>query len=82
MGWAGKKNGALLDLAISEQFDVLITADKNIEHQQNFAGRKIALLVLGAHSTKIKDLLPLLPAARTALDRLQPGTVVRVAAKS
>jgi hypothetical protein len=34
MGWAGKLNGELLQLAAVE-FDVLLTSDQNIEHQQN-----------------------------------------------
>ena len=33
-GWAGKKNGELLRLAATE-FDVLLTNDQNMEHQQN-----------------------------------------------
>ena len=35
-GWAGIKNGSLLALAAAE-FDVLLTADKGIEYQQNIA---------------------------------------------
>lgn len=34
MGWAGRKNGALLGLS-SGEFDLLLTADRNLEHQQN-----------------------------------------------
>ena len=34
-GWAGIKNGKLLALAATE-FDVLVTADKGIEHQQTW----------------------------------------------
>lgn len=34
MGWAGKRNGELLRLAAAE-FDALLTADQNLEHQQN-----------------------------------------------
>ena len=33
-GWKGKKNGELLQLA-SREFDALITADQNLEYQQN-----------------------------------------------
>jgi hypothetical protein len=40
------KNGDLLTAAEEVGFDVLVTADKNIRHQQNLAGRKIALVVL------------------------------------
>ncbi len=38
MGWAGIKNGKLLNLAESE-FDVFLTADKNIRYQQNLKGQ-------------------------------------------
>ena len=36
-------------LAVAEQsnFDVFLTADKNVRYQQNLSGRKIALVVLG-----------------------------------
>ena len=45
MGWAELKNGDLLHSA-EEQFDALVTSDKNIRYQQNITGRKIAILVL------------------------------------
>jgi predicted nuclease of predicted toxin-antitoxin system len=32
-GWAGKKNGELLDLA-EPLFDVLVTSDTNVQYQQ------------------------------------------------
>ena len=34
MGWSSKTNGELLRLA-AESFDVLVTSDRNLEHQQN-----------------------------------------------
>ena len=46
-GWERLVNGALLDEAESAGFEILITADKNIRYQQNLAGRKIALVVIG-----------------------------------
>src|SRR5712692_11789955 len=42
MGWSGKKNGELLDLAENE-FEALITLDTNLRYQQNLRGRKIAV---------------------------------------
>ena len=36
MGWSGVKNGVLLKLA-DQQFDVFITTDKNLRHQQNLS---------------------------------------------
>ncbi len=33
--WKGKKNGELLTLLVQENFDVLLTSDKNLQYQQN-----------------------------------------------
>ncbi len=43
------ENGELLKMAEEEGFDLLITSDQNIRHQQNLTGRKLALLVLGSN---------------------------------
>jgi hypothetical protein len=40
-------NGELLTAAEQAGFDVLLTTDKNLIHQQNLSGRKIAIVVLG-----------------------------------
>lgn len=77
MGWSGKRNGDLLELADSE-FDVFVTVDQGIRYQQHLANRRIAVLILSASSNKIEDLLPLLPAAVVALRNLKPGRLVRL----
>jgi len=46
-GWEELENGELLTLAEAAGFDVLVTTDKNLGYQQNLAGRKIAIVVLG-----------------------------------
>ena len=46
-GWDKLKNGDLLTAAEEAGFDLLVTTDKNIRYQQNLAGRKIAIVVLG-----------------------------------
>jgi hypothetical protein len=46
-GWDTLKNGELLDAAEAAGFDVFVTTDRNIRHQQKLAGRKIAIVVLG-----------------------------------
>jgi hypothetical protein len=46
-GWEMLENGALLDAAEAEDFEILVTADKNIRYQQNLAGRAIAVVILG-----------------------------------
>ena len=50
MGWHPQlENGELLIAAEAARFDVMITSDQNIVYQQNLAGRKIALVVLGSN---------------------------------
>jgi hypothetical protein len=46
-GWDRLTNGDLLKTAEEAGFDVLLTTDKNIQHQQNLRGRRIAIVVLG-----------------------------------
>jgi hypothetical protein len=46
-GWERLGNGALLDAAEAAAFEILVTADKNMRYQQNLAGRKIAVVILG-----------------------------------
>jgi Domain of unknown function (DUF5615) len=50
MGWPLQlENGELLELAEASGFELLVTADQNIRHQQNLGGRKLALVVLGSN---------------------------------
>ena len=48
--WAPQlENGELLKAAEESAYDVLVTCDQNIAHQQNLRGRKLALVVLGSN---------------------------------
>lgn len=46
-GWSTLSNGDLLDAAEAAGFDLLLTTDKNLIHQQNLRGRTIAIVVIG-----------------------------------
>ena len=41
------ENGELLSVAEAAGFEIVVTTDKNLGYQQNLAGRKIAIVVLG-----------------------------------
>ena len=56
MGWSGLKNGELL-AAAEGQFDVFVTTDKNLRHQQNLKGRKLAVLLLPSNQVPIVERL-------------------------
>ena len=47
LGWDVLRNGELLDAAEAAGFDVFVTTDRNLRYQQNLAGRRIAIVVLG-----------------------------------
>jgi hypothetical protein len=47
IGWHELENGALISQAEEAGYDLLLSTDKNIRYQQNLAGRKIAIVVLG-----------------------------------
>ncbi len=45
-GWSNLRNGALLDRAEADGFELLVTTDQRLRHQQNLSGRRLAVLVL------------------------------------
>jgi hypothetical protein len=75
MGWSELENGKLLSVAELE-FDVFVTTDQSIRHQQNLAGRRLAILVLTTTSWRIIEIHQ--DQIVTAIDRLRPGDVAEV----
>ena len=57
MQWLGKKNGELLELMLSSQFDVFVTVDNNLSFQQNFKRYPIAVLVLIAKDNTYETIM-------------------------
>lgn len=74
-GWRGVHNGELLSL-MSPEFQVLVTTDKNISHQQNFAKHGISLIVLP--SNKIPDVVALLNVIEEKISGVKAGEVVEI----
>lgn len=80
MGWAGKKNGELLALMAGAGFEVLLTVDRSLRHQQNLVAAGVAVVVIVAASNRLTDLIPAVPAVEIALASIQPGDAVEVRA--
>ena len=78
MGWGGKQNGELLRLAAAADFDALLTADQNLEHQQSREMLAVAVVVLVAPTNRFESLRPLLPALLETLQMLAPRQLVHV----
>ncbi len=79
MGWASKRNGELLALAVGV-FDVFLTADRNLSYQQDVSAFNIAVIVLVAQSNRIDDLRPLAPRVLEVLATAKRGAVTIVKA--
>jgi len=79
--WAGfksLKNGKLLQEAETAGYEVFLTVDRGISHQQNLGHRRISVLVVHARTNQMEDLLAAVGAILAALDKLQPGQVAIV----
>jgi len=70
-GWAELRNGDLLRAVEDAGFEIFITADKNVWHQQNLRGRRLAIIVLPTNT--LSRLLPLFPVIADMVSRVQPG---------
>ncbi|MDE2765338.1 MAG: hypothetical protein OXI25_02760 [Chloroflexota bacterium] len=75
-GWDALSNGELLDSAEEAGFEVLITTDQGIQHQQNLSDRRIAVVVL--MNTSWLFIARHTQAVRNAIEEVQPGEVREV----
>jgi predicted nuclease of predicted toxin-antitoxin system len=80
LGWSGVKNGELLRRAAEAGFTVFLTMDRSLPFQQNLRQRPFGVLVLRAPTSRLADLLPLVPAVQAAIATLQPGEIREVGA--
>ena len=78
MGWAGVKNGALISLIESTDFDVFVTIDGNLEYQQNLHAINFAVIVLGAPDNTFDTLRPLMFEVVEALKTIKVAEVVHI----
>ena len=76
-GWAGLENGNLLRRA-SVVFDVLLTADQRLQHQQNVSQFTIGVVVIETFDTTLDNLRRMLPEIAVAIRDVTPGAVVVV----
>lgn len=75
LGWSNLRNGELLAKA-ENSFDLLVTTDQQLRHQQNLTGRKLGILVLT--TTSWPRLESHIPQILDAIDQIRPGDYVEV----
>ncbi len=79
LGLSGVLNGELL-AALEGQFDVFVTADKNLKYQQNLQSRAIAIVELPTN--RLPVLGGIFAEIRSAVGRAKPGEYITVVAAS
>ena len=76
MNWRGVKNGELMRRAAESKFDIFLTADKNIRHQQNLSQFRVGVVAIEVPDTRIVFLRQLLPQIREAIAAVKPGELI------
>jgi predicted nuclease of predicted toxin-antitoxin system len=68
LGWAELFNGDLISEAEAAGFQVMITADKQMQYQQNLRTRNISIIVLNSLMIVLADISHLAPQVQEILD--------------
>ena len=69
------KNGALLR-AVAPDFDVFLTTDHSIPFQQNLQIFPLAFVIMRGASSRVEDLLPLVPGTLDILNRIALRSII------
>ena len=75
-GWDRLRNGDLLSAAEEAGFDLLLTTDRNMQYQQNLAGRKITVVILSRQQWP--QLRPHVQLVVHAVNAASPGSFAEV----
>jgi predicted nuclease of predicted toxin-antitoxin system len=78
LGWKGTKNGELLRRAADAGFEVFVTMDRKLRHQQNLRGIPFGIVLVRARTNRLGDLLPLVPALLAAIAQVRAGEIREV----
>ena len=71
MGWGGIKNGKLMGLCVENNFDLLLTIDKNLMFQQNLSKFSLTIVVINSLTSKLEELIEFLPSFKSTIGSLQ-----------
>jgi predicted nuclease of predicted toxin-antitoxin system len=71
MHWSGTKNGELLALCVENSLDILLTIDKNMEHQQSLRRFPLTIVVLNSINSTVDELALFLTAFHAILPTFQ-----------
>lgn len=70
LGWQSKKDDVLLEAMVQAGIEILITADRNLQYQQNLDNCPIQVIVLLTYDNRYKTLIAKIPLIETELRKL------------
>jgi len=76
--WNSLRNGELMKVAIENEFEVLLTIDKNLEFQHNLKLYNITIVVFDVSKSKIEFLTPLIPKFMEKIKKFEKGKAYRI----
>ena len=79
-GFKGKQNGELIRAAESAGYEIPLTVDQGIPHQQPPAGRQISIIVIRSPTNQLEDLEPLVASILRAIGVIQPAQTLVIPA--
>lgn len=68
---SGIKNGKLMAFCVENNFDILVTIDKNLMFQQNLDQYFVTVVVLNCQTSKIEELVTFLPSFKSQINKFQ-----------
>jgi hypothetical protein len=71
-GWSGIGNGDLVRAA-AQQFDVLVTMDRNLPYQLKLADFDLAVIIIAATSNRLAVVTSAVPEILQAIEEVGPG---------
>jgi predicted nuclease of predicted toxin-antitoxin system len=79
-GWLSKKNGVLLKLMIDDGFHLFVTADRNLQYQQNLEKLPFMIAVLCVSDNRLITLQKLIPKMFKRISEGNLPNVIEIAA--
>ncbi len=76
LGWGHLKNGELLGASEGAGFEVFVTGDRTLVHEQNLSARRISIIALSTNNWPI--IKEFLPQILQAIDGAAPGQFAEV----
>ncbi len=71
MKWLGTKNGHLLELMTIDNFNVLLTNDKNLYYQRKTTALKVCILNINCKTNRYDDVLGIIDAIKSKLPEIE-----------